>query len=179
MIDTLDEYRLEEIARDHRIGVGVFVPFVIARLQGANGGTEAILTVRLRDIDGVGERQRQLRLFWSESSAPTQPLAVQERTVTEWAACGVACALLARYTRMRVSQVTGDGDRFDYWVSDCELEYGLEVSGVMTDEIEARHRAKVLQWRDNPYGVDGYVIVAGFASREAIFSFHRFEEEVQ
>jgi hypothetical protein len=55
----------------------------------------------------------------------------------------------------------------------------LEVSGVTTGDIEARHRAKVRQWRDNPYGVDGYVIVAGFASREAVFSFHRFEEEVQ
>jgi hypothetical protein len=99
--------------------------------------------------------------------------------VTEWAALGLACVVLARYTTAQVSQVTGDGDRFDYWVSDGEREYALEVSGTMTDEVEARHRVKVRQWRENPYGVDGYVIVAGFAGYNIICSFHRFEEEVQ
>ncbi|MGH9839395.1 MAG: hypothetical protein ACREEM_11490 [Blastocatellia bacterium] len=96
--------------------------------------------------------------------------------MTEWAACGLACVVLARYTQLRVTQVTGDGDRFDYWVSDGEREYGLEVSGTMTEEMETRHRAKVRQWRENPYEVDGYVIIAG---REIICSFHRFEEEIQ
>ncbi len=179
MNGAFDEYRLEDIARAHRIGAGVFVPFVIARLQGENGVSEATLTVRLRNVGSAGERQRQLRLFWDASSAPAQPLGVQERTVTEWAACGVACVVLARYSQGRVSQVTGDGDRFDYWVSDGEQECGLEVSGTTTDEVETRHRAKVRQWRENPYEVDGYVIVAGFASREVICSYHRFEEEVQ
>ena len=40
-----DEYRLEEIAFDHRIGASVFIPFVIARLQGEGNATEAVLTV--------------------------------------------------------------------------------------------------------------------------------------
>ncbi len=179
MNGTLDEYQLEDIARDHRIGAGVFVPFVIARLQAESGASEATLTVRLRDVGGAGEQQRQLRLFWEASSAQKQPLGVQERTVTEWAAYGIACVVLARYSQIQVSQVAGDGDRFDYWVSDGEREYGLEVSGTTTDEVETRHRAKVRQWRENPYGVDGCVIVAGFARREVICSYHRFEEEVQ
>jgi hypothetical protein len=104
---------------------------------------------------------------------------VSERTITEWAALGLACVVLARYTSVRVQQVAGDGDRFDFWVSDGEREYGLEVSGTITDEVETRHRSKVRQWRENPYGVDGYVIVAGFAEYNIICSFHRFEEEVQ
>jgi hypothetical protein len=138
-----------------------------------------VLTITLRDVDSAGDRQEQLRLFWALSSAPSQPLGVQERTVTEWAALGLACVVLARYTAIRVSQVAGDGDRFDYWVSDGEREYGLEVSGTMTDEVEARHRVKARQWRENPYRVDGYVIVAGFAGYNIICSFHRFEEEIQ
>jgi hypothetical protein len=174
-----DEYRLEDIALDHKIGVGVFIPFVIARLQGEEQATEVVLTVTLRDVDNAGDRQKQLRLFWASFSGPSQPLGVQERTVTEWAALGLACVVLARYTTIRVSQVAGDGDRFDYWVSDGEREYGLEVSGTMTDEVETRHRIKVRQLRENPYGVDGYVIVAGFAGYNIICSFHRFEEEVQ
>lgn len=175
----MDEYQLEDIALDHRIGAGVFVPFVIARLQGEEHATEVVLTVTLRDVDNPGDRQERLRLFWASSSAPSQPLGVQERTVTEWAALGLACVTLARYTAARVSQVAGDGDRFDYWVSDDEREYGLEVSGTMTDEIESRHRAKVRQWRENPYRADGYVIIAGFTSYNIICSFNRFEEEVQ
>lgn len=179
MNGAFDEYRLEDIARDHKIGAGVFVPFVIARLQGESGATEASLTVSLRDIGSAVEPQRRLRLFWSTATAPMQSLGVNDRTVTEWAACGVACAVLAVYGQVRVRAVAMDGDRFDYWVDDGQHEYGLEVSGTTTDEVETRHRVKVRQLRDNPYGVDGYVVVTGFATREVICSFHRFEEEVR
>jgi hypothetical protein len=33
---------------------------------------------------------------------------------------------------------------------------------------------KVRQLRENPYGVDGYVVVVGFDTRSVIFSFNRF-----
>jgi hypothetical protein len=110
---------------------------------------------------------------------PRQPLGVPERTITEWAACGVACAVLARYTSMRICAVTGDGDRFDYWVRDGDQEYGLEVSGTITDDLETRLRLKIRQLCTNPYGVDGYVIIVGFSTNEVIFSFHRFAEDEQ
>jgi len=70
--------------------------------------------------------------------------------------------------------VTGQGDRFDYWVSDGRADYGLEVSGTLTEEVESRHASKVRQWQANPYGVDGYVLTAGFGSRHVIFSFTAF-----
>lgn len=35
---------------------------------------------------------------------------------------------------------------------------------------------KVRQLQGNPYGADGFVVVAGLATREIIFSGHRFEE---
>lgn len=178
MSDALGEYRLEDIVLDHQIGAGVFVPFVIARLQGEQRATEAMLTVALLNFKNVPNHQEQLRLYWSSSSAPTQPFGVQERTITEWAALGLACVVLARYTPMRISQVAADGDRFDFWVSDGNREYGLEVSGTMTAEIEARHRSKVRQLLETPYEIDGYVIVAGFAENKVICSFHRFAEEM-
>ena len=178
MKNEMTEYRLEDIAIAHRISAGLFIPFVISRLQGTGFSTEAMLSVTLRNFGGAGEQQNQLRLFWSPDSAAAHPLGVQERTVTEWAALGIACAMLARYTSVWISQVAGDGDRFDYWVSDGEREYALEISGTMTREVESRHRAKVQQWRENPYGVGGYVIVAGFSDRKVICSVHRFEEEI-
>lgn len=174
---ALDEYRLEDIALDHRIGVALFVPFAIVRLRGNSDATEATLTVKLLNVGGTDETQRSLGISWSASSAPAQPLAVQERIVTEWAACGVACAVVSLYAGLRMREVAGNGDRFDYWVDDGEREYGLEVSGTTTDDIETRHRAKVRQLRENPYGVDGYVVVVGFTTREIIFSFNRFKEE--
>jgi hypothetical protein len=53
--------------------------------------------------------------------------------VTEWAACGVACAVLGVYTRLRVRAVAADGDRFDYWVGDGEEEYGSLYDGPAGD----------------------------------------------
>jgi hypothetical protein len=173
-----DDYQLEQMGRDHRIGAEVFVPFAIMRLRGDSDITEATLTVRLRDISEAGLSHRTLRLWWSADSALAQPLGVSERTVTEWAAYGVACAVVSLYARLCVRQVAVDGDRFDYWVDDGAREYALEVSGTTVTDVETRHRDKIRQWRGNPYGVDGYVLVVGFATREVIFSFNRFEEEM-
>jgi hypothetical protein len=74
--------------------------------------------------------------------------------------------------------VAAEGDRFDYWVDDGQREYGLEVSGTLTDDVEARHRVKVRQLLENPFGVDGFVVVVGLANRRAICSFHRIQERV-
>jgi hypothetical protein len=91
------------------------------------------------------------------------------------AACGIACVVVAVYAGLRICEVTGDGDRFDDWVTDGQNEYGLEVSGMTTGQLESRHAAKVQQLLDNPFGVDGYVVVVDFATRRVIFSFHRYE----
>lgn len=179
MVSPIDDYWLENIALDHQIGAGIFLPFVIARLGEGKPATEAVLSVKLCDVGSDGERLSRLRLVWPVGMASLQPLGVPERTVTEWAAYGVACAVLARYTSLRIRAITGDGDRFDYWVSDALREYGLEISGTTTGDLAARWRAKVSQLRANPYGVDGLVIVVGFATKEVIFSFHRYEESQQ
>lgn len=67
--------------------------------------------------------------------------------------------------------VTQAGDSFDYWVGDDEREYGLEVSGTMNENVDGRHRAKMKQFQNNPYGVDGFVSVTGFQALRSILSF--------
>jgi hypothetical protein len=176
MADEPDYYQLEAIAEEHAIAAGMLVPLAIARLAGLKGASEAVLAVELRDIGGPGEARRTLRLKWRRESATHQGPALPERSVTEWAACVVACAVVFRYGGMRVSQVTADGDGFDYWVTDGEREYALEVSGTQRADIESRHRSKVRQLQANPYEVDGYVVVVGFSARAVVFSFHRFGE---
>lgn len=175
VVDEAEEYQLEDITNDHNIGAEIFIPFAIVRLQEEANQTEVTLTVKLRNIDN-SDSERSLRLFWFAENRPTQPIAVQERVVTEWAACGVACAVVASYTNLHITQVAVEGDRFDYWLSDGEQEYGLEISGTMTDELDARHSIKVRQLRDSPHEVDGYVVVVGFSTKEVIISFNSFRE---
>lgn len=173
-----DEYRLEDLSQEHGINTALFVPFVIQRLCDDTQAPEALLTVTLRDIGEAGERRRLLRIWWSAASVPARPAGVPDHTVTEWAALGIAGIVVALYAGLHIRAVTSLGDRFDYWVDDRRREYGLEVSGTRTVEVETRHRAKVKQWRENPYGVDGYVVTVSFATRQVICSFQRFAAEV-
>jgi hypothetical protein len=89
----------------------------------------------------------------------------------------MACVVLAKYTALRLRAVALLGDHFDYWVTDGQRDYGLEISGTLEESIEGRHREKVRQLLDNPYRIDGYVTTARFAAPEVLFSFHRFEEQ--
>ena len=91
------------------------------------------------------------------------------------AACGVACVVVALYAGLTIRAVAADGDRFDYWVDDGAYEYGLEVSGTMDAALNTRHRAKVRQLCDNPYGVDGYVVVVSFITHRVIMFFNRYQ----
>lgn len=169
----------EDVVQRHRIVATIFTPFLVSRLSNEGTSTSAELSVTLRNIGVRDEEQNTLHLIWQPESIPLQPLGVQERPITEWAACGIACAVIALYTELQIRSVASEGDRFDYWVGDASVEYGLEVSGTMTeslDDLAARHREKVRQLRDNPHGVDGYVVVVGFVLKRIIFSFHRFEE---
>ena len=172
-----ETYRLEDIDPTHAIGAALFVPFTIVRLCSESPATDTTLTVELRNFGDVSSQQRTLHLSWSSTSVPTQPLGVPERVITEWAAYGIACVVIALYAGLTVRAVAAEGDRFDYWVDDGQYDYGLEVSGTLGSDLETRHRAKVRQLCDNPYGVDGYVVVVSFASRRVVLSFHRCQEE--
>jgi hypothetical protein len=179
MENGVDEYPLEAIGQEHPIAVAMFVPFAIVRLQRDPTRTEARVRVRMRNIGGQPEEERMLRLFWSKESVAKQPLAVQDRIITEWAALAMACVVLAKYTPLRLRAVALRGDRFDYWVTDGRRDYGLEISGTLEDDIEGRHRDKVQQLLANPYRIGGYAVTARFAVPEILFSFHRFEEQAR
>ncbi len=103
---------------------------------------------------------------------PNSPPAISDSTMTEFAACGVACALVAKFTGLRLSHVSRRGERFDYWLREGDTEFGLEVSGTISQDLERRHAEKAAQLLDNPFGLDGYVCVVSFEKREAILSFH-------
>jgi hypothetical protein len=89
------------------------------------------------------------------------------------------CVVLAKYTSLRLRAVALQGDRFDYWVTDGQRDYGLEISGTIEEDLEGRHRDKVRQLLANPYRMDGYALAVRFAVPEVLFSFHRFGEQAR
>jgi hypothetical protein len=176
-MSKVDRFPLRQIATDHPVGADLFVPLTIARLAGDSGATQVHLTVELRDVQQAGNSTRELEIHWPPESAPSQPLAIDQRSLTESAACGIACVVVSVYAGLRFREVTADGDRFDFWVTDGQNEYGLEVSGTTTGQLKSRHAVTVRQLLDNPFGVDGYVVVVDFATRRVIFSFHQCEKQ--
>jgi hypothetical protein len=170
---VVESFRLETISDLHPVATQVFVPFAITRLQQRPEDTEAVLTVALRGIEEQTTEDRPLRLFWERDSIPTLPLAIGDQPITEWAALGVACAVIWHFAGLRLHAVAALGDRIDYWVERDNREFALEISGTRTGDLEARHQEKVQQLLANPYGADGYVVVVGFAARRVSFSFHR------
>jgi len=173
----MDSFRLETIGEHHALATHLFVPFAVARLQQSPADTETLLTVELRDLEPGRTEEWPLRLYWDRESIPVLPLGIQDNPLTEWAALGVACVVLWHFAGIRLHAVAAAGDRFDYWALQADKEFGLEISGTLTANVEVRHREKVQQLRDNPYGVDGYVVVVGFTSRQVVLSFHRFDEK--
>lgn len=169
----MESFRLETIGELHPVATQVFVPFAVTRLQEQPDDTEAVMTVALRGIEQQTTEDRLLRLFWERSSIPTLPLAIGDQPLTEWAALGVACAVIWHFAGLRLHAVAAAGDRVDYWVMRDNLEFALEISGTRRADLEARHQEKIDQLLANPYGADGYVVVVGFAPRRVIFSFHR------
>jgi hypothetical protein len=173
---AVESFRLEAIGELHPLAAHLFVPFAVTRLQERPEDTETVLAIELRGFQGETSAERALRLFWGKESIPQRPLAIQDNPLTEWAALGVACAVIWHYAGLRLHAVAAAGDRFDYWVWQETQEFGLEISGTLATDLEARRREKIQQLQANPYGSDGYVVVVGFTMRRVLFSFHHFEE---
>jgi hypothetical protein len=169
---------LAEALEAQEIDASVFLPFTIRCLQGEGvRALDAPLTVRVVGRDRV-ERVETMLVHWSPGDVPALPPAVQSHTVTEWGALGIACAILHGLgDGLKITGVATEGDRFDYWVGDDNLEWGLEISGTTAEKLEERRDDKIRQLLRNPYGVDGFVIVVRFASKEAWFTFHRVDEQ--
>jgi hypothetical protein len=169
----VDEFPIEQIGAVHGIAAEEFVPFVIRRLSRSVDDRARDLDVELVDIGGVMRAVRRMRVTWQAASGLERPPGVQDHVVTEWAALGIAMAVVWQYAGLRAVAVAEHGDRFDYWVSDGHQRFGLEVSGTITPDLTARHSAKARQLLDNPLSADGYVVVVGFADDRVIVSFHQ------
>jgi hypothetical protein len=164
-------FALEEIVTRNAIDARWFLPFTIHRLAPQSVNQSAVIKLSLSSIQEE-RKVSSLQLTWQPESAALTVPPVQEHIVTEWAACGVACAVIPLYTGLQVLQVAQSGDGFDYWIGNEDQEYGLEVSGTMGVDIEQRHRAKVRQLLQSPHKVAGYISITSFRAMNSVLSFH-------
>jgi hypothetical protein len=168
-----DQLSLNSAIQHNPIDAQWFLPFTIYRLQRYTAAKQLLLTVTLEQIHTESVINRRLLLTWQENSPRLSLPPVQDTVITEWAACGVACAVLPFYTGLQLVKVTESGDRFDYWVGDGEQLYGLEVSGILHGQLEQRRRTKARQLLNNPFGIGGYVCVVHFDQQQVHLSFHK------
>jgi hypothetical protein len=89
---------------------------------------------------------------------------MQAGPLVELAAVALALVLARRVVPLGQLDVTDYGARADYRARKRELV--LEISGTeVPAEIGRRHREKVAQARDNPFGWEAYVIVCAFSAQ--------------
>jgi hypothetical protein len=176
---TRDAYHLEDIVTDHPLAPASFIAPTVVRLSdGDPAAAETVLTVELENVGGRNET-RELGVSWNLTplEAHAQTRGLPAKVVTEIAGYGVAAVLIARYTRFRLMvDETLYGDRFDFWVSDGHEWLGLEATGVVAGSAATLQRLKRQQLAENPYGVDGFVVVVVFRPGRALLSFHRHGE---
>ena len=101
---------------------------------------------------------------------------MQSGPLVELASVALALVLARRVVALGPIDVTEYGARVDYRARKRKMV--LEVSGTeVPAELTRRHRQKVAQARDNPFGWDAYVVVCAFSAKghRVRFSKHRVE----
>lgn len=148
------------------------MPFTQYRLQELTESNSVVLTVSFKGVRNQPNSTRKLQLTWDEQTPQLRYPPVQASIITEWAACGIACAVLPVYTDFRLSRVTVKGERFDYWLDNGRSLCGLEISGLMQGNLLHRVRTKQDQLLSNPYNVGGFVCIVHFGKATVHLSFY-------
>ena len=113
----------------------------------------------------------------TERKAERLRATIQTKPIVEMAASALAFVLIPNIVNLGQLDVTNYGDRADY--RSLNMPSVLEVSGTETaSELRRRHREKVEQALENPFGLDAYVVICAFSKSGHLirFSYHRMEE---
>jgi hypothetical protein len=165
--------QIETLLAKSAIEASLFLPFMIFRLRPYAVDRCVTLTVLLFDTGNETPQTHELQLTWHSASDTLLVPPVQTHILTEWAACGIALALVPLYIPYRVLEVAQSGARFDYWLGETVREVGLEVSGTIYGDLVARTQIKQQQLKRNPYKSAGYVCVVGFEKQQVRLSFYQ------
>jgi hypothetical protein len=124
--------------------------------------------------------QFRLEVSWHNETAEKAERmrsTMQAGPIVELAAIALALILTRRVVTLGKLDVTDYGARADYRARKHKVV--LEISGTESPaELGRRHRQKVEQARDNPFGWDAYVVVCAFSTAGHCirFSKHSIQE---
>lgn len=183
MASRLLRCAIEEVAEWH---AHLYVePYIVAfvAVAGEYSASPALFDVECGNIVSrwLGKSAEcRLQLSWRDDTAEKAArlrATMQASPLVELASVALALILSRRVVPLGRLLVTDRGGRADYRAR--KRKAVLEVSGTaVAAELGRRHREKVAQARDNPFGWEAYVVVCAFsADRHRIrFTRHPFEE---
>jgi hypothetical protein len=122
----------------------------------------------------------RLEISWQDSTAEKAArlrATMQSGPLVELASVALALILGNRVVPLGRLDVTDYGARADYRAR--KRKAVLEISGTeVPAELGRRHREKIVQARDNPFGWDAYVVVCAFSAggHRIRFTGHPYEE---
>lgn len=150
----------------------------------SHSASPAVFEVTCENIisEWLGEEtQFMLEISWAvetERKAERLRATIQTKPMVEMAAAALAFILTPNIINLGQLDVTNYGDRADY--RSLDMQSVLEISGTETaSELARRHREKIAQALENPFGLDAYVVVCAFSTYRNLirFSYHRWLEE--
>ena len=151
----------------------------------SHSASPAVFEVTCENIvsEWLGEEtQFTLEVSWStetERKAERLRATIQTRPIVEMAAAALVFILTPNIVHLGQLDVTNYGDRADY--RSLDIQSVLEINGTETiSELGRRHREKVAQALENPFGLDAYVVVCAFSTFGHLirFSYHRWLEGI-
>jgi hypothetical protein len=146
-------------------------PYIVACVTAMSrySGSPATFDVHCEGIVSrwlAGAERFRLQLAWTDATAEKAErlrTTMLSSEVVELASVALAFALARRVLGLRQLVVTNRGEAADYRAPRASRV--LEVSGTETlSELGRRHREKVAQALQNPFGWGAYVIICGFAA---------------
>jgi hypothetical protein len=174
---------IEEIANWH---ANLFVePHMVAfvAVAGQYSPSPALFDVECDNVESrwLGKANEcRLEISWQDETAEKAVrlrATMQSGPLVELAAVGLALILANRIVPLGRLHVTDHGARADYRAR--KRKKVLKISGTeVPANMARRHKEKVAQARDNPFGWDAYVVVCAFSTgRHRIrFTGHSYEE---
>lgn len=174
-------YQVEQMRQLHPCmgtGTDFFERPLLVMLAGAKGDAGQV-EVNVKVMNGktiVSDTQETIAWQAHPEDVAGARNAIARTSLVEYAAIGMACLIIPTYCDGRqLLEVTRRGDRADYWLGyhPGEKVALLEVGGTEKRSIQVLLNEKTNQLAGNPYGVDGYVVVARFESFEVILSQNR------
>jgi hypothetical protein len=174
---------IEKISNWHpRLFLELHVVACVAVMR-SYSASPAVFDITCENIasDWLGEDTRfTLEVSWSEETernAERLRATIQTKPIVEMAASALAFVLTPHIVNLGQLDVMNYGDRADY--RSLDMQSVLEISGTETpSELARRHREKISQALENPFGFDAYIVVCAFSKtgHQIRFSYHRWEE---